>query len=242
MKLLEKLRRILSGTQPPKLAPTVPRADAGTAAQADSAAPAKQFQEQLLYEKWLRCERWNLITEGIPLLLGQNPDDGCAAWPEELRARQQDLETHALHCVENRLLAVDEASKSAEQWQVHPLDLYRWANVGRYPVPQAFCLLSEFMLKTIKPPQAEALAHGAESPEVQHWQITLEAALSLLAHAPDDFRKDGCTDSDALAARIHNGAEFWFDGAQPALSESAMRDLLCACLQKRPPLQTPSLS
>ena len=107
-----------------------------------------------------------------------------------LQARD-DLWQHASDCVNKKLLSVINPDVQPAEWRVIPSDLYSWAMVSRVPVPKELSALMDFVLQTIKvkpvsTKQAENLTSddGHHARYQKHCEITLGAAMSLLANTP----------------------------------------------------------
>lgn len=192
-----------------------------------------RINRQKLYEKWACKETWELRAEGIPLLLGLDPGNSNAL-DEVTRQARDDLWQHASDCVNKKLLAVINPDTQPVEWRVTPSDLYSWAMVSRVPVPQELAALMDFVLQAIKvkpdstqQDAASANGKGHDSMYQKHCEITLGAAMSLLANSPEKCQSSrGRVKAALIVAEILNNRNAWFGKEEPLLAQSAMEDLI----------------
>ncbi|MEQ8614556.1 MAG: hypothetical protein RIC37_11115 [Gammaproteobacteria bacterium] len=193
----------------------------------------EKINRQKLYEKWACKETWELSTEGIPLLLGLDPGSS-GSLDEVTRQARDELWQHASDCVNKKLLAVINHDAQPDEWRVIPSDLYSWAMVSRVPVPQELAALMDFVLQTIKVKHVSAKQDTASTNEKgydaiyqKHCEITLGAAMSLLANSPEKCQSSrGRVKASLIAAEILNNGDAWFGKDEPLLAQSAMEDLI----------------
>lgn len=187
----------------------------------------EQLTLQKLYEKWLSKDKWLLHKEGIPLLLGLNPE---AKKNDNHESDQvDDLWAHAKACVQNKLLSVMNPDKGDFEWEVSPVDLYRWATVSRIAVPAEFSALIAFVMQTVKSEQKNTnnqLEGLHDSSYQKHREIVLGAAISLLVNAPEQARYDDKFVIDNITRLIIENKKEWFGEDEPLLKGSEMTDLI----------------
>ena len=191
------------------------------------------LSKQRLYEEWVGREEWILKTEGIPLLLGMDPDQcdiNNAA--ENTTEEMASLWRHAQACATQNLLVVVNLEQEPEEWRVTPVALYQWAMISRVSMPAELMGLAGFVLRAVKKPvYAEKDANTPElnKPKniILHQKIALGAALALLANQREQFLAEtGRVDADKIVAQIFDNKGVWFRRGKPLLSKTAMRDLI----------------
>jgi hypothetical protein len=200
----------------------------------------EKLQQQRLYEKWVSKNSWLLKSEGIPLLLGMDPQAvNDKTEPVDNKHEHNDLWEHAKRCVEQNLLPVSNKENSPETWEVSPVDLYCWASVSRILIPDQLVRLVEFVIHTIKQPVAEIKSlegknnHNSggnrvnpETFQKQREQV-LGAALAILARYPEKCKnRKGKTRSEMIVNLINEKGDIWFGDDKLLLSTAAMQDLL----------------
>ena len=169
------------------------------------------LKRQRLYEKWVCKEIWCLESEGIPLLLGQDPQSIMAITDSsEYRQDHDELWSHAKRCAEKDLLHVINRDCSPETWKIKPADLYRWASISRISVPEPLARLMDFVIRTVKHQPgtsseegentgATGSSHAYTETFYQHREYVLGAALAILARFPERCRdKNGRIKSDVI--------------------------------------------
>ena len=199
-----------------------------------------KLQQQRLYEKWVSQQSWLLQSEGIPLLLGLDPqavNDISKSIDDE--QERNDLWDHAKKCVEQNLLPVSNRDNSPETWEVSPIDLYCWASVSRIIIPDQLVRLIEFVIHTIKLPVAEIKSidgtnnynsrenHGHPETFQNQREQVLGAALVLLARYPEKCKNSkGRIRPELIVNMINEKGEIWFGNDKLLLSNAVMQDLL----------------
>lgn len=198
------------------------------------------LRQQRLYERWVCRESWLLQSEGIPLLLGKDPQ--CNTVRIDLDRYSQDyndLWGHAKRCVEQNLLPVLNRQNMPEAWEIIPADLYRWASIGRIASPEPLVRLMEFVIRTVKPLQSGTTSvegdnisdrgNGRACTQTLHYhrECVLGAALAMLARYPERCRDSkGNIKSELIMSLIDNKRGIWFGDDKLLLSPSAMQNLL----------------
>jgi hypothetical protein len=189
----------------------------------------ERLRLQKLYEKWLCKETWVIQTEGIPLLLGINPDSPVAIDNNDA-TKVQDLWEHAHGCIQKNILSVINIEKPSGEWEIKPVELYRWATVSRVPVPPEFDALMGFVMQTVKLDNNPVHARNEEAHNAayhRHREIVLGAAISLLINAPKQcFNNKGGVEIDKLTSLIMQNKAEWFGEEDSLLTESAITDLI----------------
>jgi hypothetical protein len=199
----------------------------------------EKLQQQRLYEKWVSKHSWLLKSEGIPLLLGMDPDTVNDSEFTDDEQEHDDLWNHAKKCVEQNLLPVRNREMSPEIWEVNPVDLYRWASISRIMVPEHLVRLIEFVIHTIKQPEAEIKSlegknnHSSGGDLVQpemfqnQREQVLGAALAILAKYPEKCKNSkGKIRSERIVNLFNEKGDIWFGDDKLLLSTAAMQDLL----------------
>jgi hypothetical protein len=182
---------------------------------------------QKLYEKWICKDKWLLHKEGIPLLFGLNPDTNKP--DNDILIKTDELWEHAQECVQKKLLSVVNIDNSVDEWEVFPVDLYRWAMVSRISVPDEFSALIAFVIQTVKPEQNSHAQMVVEQDAVlqKHREIVLGAATSLLVNASGQCKNDkGKVAAINISRLIIENKQEWFGQDEPLLAESEMTDLI----------------
>ena len=234
--MLEKLKQLLN-IKPAEDNAAESAAAAGSLSGAivreNSVYGEDKINKQKLYEQWACKDSWSLHDEGIPLLLGIDPLH-IEATDDLQRQKIEELWQHANDCVAKKMLVVTNDDAPDTEWRVAPTDLYCWATVGRITVPQELSALMEFVLQTVKsspaatPQQSkETGVNGNDALYQQHCEITLGAAVALLANSPEVCQtSSGKVRATLIANEILRNTEAWFGKEEPLLAQSAMTDLL----------------
>lgn len=234
--MFEKIRNILKPRHQKQLAQAVNETPVESKSGIDRARMVygeDRINRQQLYEKWACKETWQLSSEGIPLLLGLDPESSDSL-DEVTRKARDDLWQHASDCVNKKLLTVINPDTQPTEWRVIPSDLYSWAMVSRVTVPQELSALMDFVLQTIKVKPVTAQQDGDSVNEKahdviyqNHCEITLGAAMSLLANSPEKCQSSrGRVKASLIAAEILNNSNAWFGKEKPLLAQPAMEDLI----------------
>ncbi len=211
----------------------------------DMSLPEKQntlygeahIQQQILYEKWVARDVWNLKTEGVPLLCGLNPDEEGT----ETEANQEvvNLWQHAKECVNKNMLSIKNTELDEDKWEVSPSDLYCWATVSRVTVPAELSTLMEFVLQTVKL-QSEPNNTTAVSSEDQRYMADRETVLGaalfyLVNHAEKCQTRKGKISSRNIIPLIMQDSGIWFNKNEPLLNAPAMEDLINQYIKQQIP-------
>ncbi len=187
----------------------------------------EQLTLQKLYEKWLSKDKWLLHKEAIPLLFGLNPDINRS--DEYETDKVDELWTHAKDCVQKKLLRVVNSEQEDSDWEVFPVDFYRWATVSRITVPAEFSTLMAFVMQVVKP-EHESFDRRVEdlqdSNYQKHKEIVLGAAISLLVNAPEQCKNNDEFVIDNIARLIIENKKEWFGEDNLLLEKSEMITLI----------------
>jgi len=178
-----------------------------------------------------------LQTEGIPLLLGIDPDnDKSGVATEDREAEINELWQHARHCVEHDLLSVMNPEHPPTEWRVVPAVLYQWASISRISMPPAFVNLIEFVVQTIKRTKLHENNTSISEPDLkqekaykilEHQKIVLGAAMALLGNRHVAcINRNGKVNVTNVVNQIIEDEEIWFGEDKPLISHSAMQDLI----------------
>lgn len=191
---------------------------------------SEQLSLQKLYEKWLSKDKWLLHKEGIPLLLGINPDKNESMNGESLDKREE-LWIHAQDCIEKKLLSVLNREQVANEWEVAPADLYRWAMVSRISIPAEFSMLMAFVIQTVKPDTHNQVSNDIDNDVDPVYQkqkeMVLGAAISLIINAPNQCTDESSSVSiEKIINLIVENQAVWFDQEKLLLSELEMLTLI----------------
>lgn len=186
----------------------------------------EQLTLQKLYEKWLPKDKWLLHEEGMPLLLGLNPDSNGGDNTEFDKV--EELWGHAKDCVNKKLLFVINPEQGDDEWEVLPVDLYRWATVSRISVPAEFSALMAFVIQTVKLEHEKNYkkVEGLQDATYQkHREIVLGAATSLLVNAPEQCNNSKPV-TDNITRLILENKKIWFGEDASLLEASEMTALI----------------
>lgn len=179
--------------------------------------PVDKLAEQLLFERWLKRERWRLEDEALPLLAGIDP--------EQWRELEADEDLHDTAAALTRALHDAFAADSGNDG-LAPAALYRWARRRDLPLPAAFDQLMQFIQSVVKGEEdAETIAEQASTGAAvagPDGERILGAALNVLSKWPERCRDEyGNISARCIAGLIHQHAALWFDTGRPALDEGA---------------------
>ncbi len=193
------------------------------------------FDQQKIYEKWIRKENWSLRDEGMPLAIGLDPEK----WAELFNvAGFEELETAAWEAFESvsptdagpNVLNLDDETGD---WKVSPAEFYRWLNAQGITVPDSLDSLMQFVMTVMKKPvaQMDVLSSDPASAASQFRssdrEKVLGAAFNIVSKEPNACRDDsGLSNGNALAAMIAAQSVIWFESAKPPMSVEKMGDLL----------------
>ena len=190
----------------------------------------EKISTRRLYEQWACKETWMLYNEAIPLLLGIEPDKKIDV-DDERKNEIEELFLHAQDCVNKKLLSVINSEKNEKEWQVRPIDLYRWATISRIVVPDELNDLMQFVMQTIKNPvphKDQVIESDSRDASYQkHREIVLGAAMSLLVNSPGTcVNSKGKVKGNLIAKQILTNKKQWFGEEESLLAESAITDLI----------------
>jgi hypothetical protein len=188
---------------------------------------------QKLYEIWAVRESWNLKNQGIPLLLSIDPEIySSSVLDEATEQKYQDLWEHAQHCVEQDLLLVLNRESPVDEWQVTPIDVYKWAAIGRVDVPEQLSVLMEFVMMAVLTTVNDASGSSASKSQNEAYynsdkEHILGAALAMFATYPERCRnKKGRLRAENILLLINENEGNLFAGKVPDLSTTAAIDLI----------------
>jgi len=187
------------------------------------------IRQQKLYEKWAVKTSWHLKTQGIPLLLSIDPDRySDSDFDETTEQKCQDLWEHAQHCVEQDLLVVLNRESPVDEWEVKPVDVYKWAAISRVELPVQLTSLMEFMMMTllssVNTSSDNSQSDAAYNSDKEH---ILGAALAMLATYPEQCRnKKGRIRAENIVSLINKNESLLFVDKAPDLSATAAVDLV----------------
>ena len=141
---------------------------------------------QRLYEKWTVRDTWLIKKEGLPLILGHDPD-GTEYNSTDTAA--EELWDHAQKCVEKGLLKVSNREQSPDFWKASPVDIFQWATLSRIEIPEILNDLMTFVVNTIKttgdvpePDSSNQVARSSqEDDQINQREAVLGMALAILA-------------------------------------------------------------
>jgi len=240
MKLFDKIKSLFFAKEIKKPLASVSEPKISMREREDKRYGAGKLTLQKLYEKWSCKEKWLLYDEGIPLLFGVQPGIK-EPLEEEISNKIQSLWEHAQECVQKKLLFVINMDKPVIEWEVRPLDLYRWATVSRISMPDEFNMLMAFVSQTVMP--SDVISSGAESLDVEdmryqkHREIVLGAATSLLINASESCQdKKGRVAINRIVKNIIENENQWFGDDKLLLTETSMTDLIKEYLKLTKPL------
>ena len=226
MNIINKFKTSLFGTDKEILVPNAPL-EMTMSEREKNIYDEDHLRLQKLYEKWICKDKWLLQKEGVPLLFGINPDANESG--DDVSVKIEELWVHAQECVHNKLLSVLNVDESDDNWEVLPINLYRWAMVSRISVPDEFSTLIAFVIQTVKPEQNSQFQTVVEQDAVlqKHKEIVMGAATSLLVNASEQCQNDkGIISAINISRLIIENKQEWFGQDEPLLVESAMTELV----------------
>jgi hypothetical protein len=191
------------------------------------------IKQQKLYEKWAVKTSWHLKSQGIPLLLSMDPDKySDSAFDETTEKKYQDLLEHAQHCVEQDLLVVLNRESPVDEWEVKPVDVYKWAAISRVQLPEQLTSLMEFvMMSLLSTVNTSNDTSGGNSQNEASYNSDKEhilgAALAMLVTYPDECtNKKGLVRAENIISLINKNESMLFADKVPVLSTTAAVDLI----------------
>lgn len=182
------------------------------------------FALQRLYEKWVVKDEWLLDDEAVPLLLGLDPA------LEFLNAKCALLQKKAQAAVaEGSLKTIDSECEADKRYRVKPATVYLWAMTNRLELPMELVNLMEFVLKTVKTVEQEpSLQYESKMMLVRSdTEQILGACFAIVATFPDECKNSrGVIKTEPVLRLLDEHADKLFNGQLPALSSTAIRDIV----------------
>jgi hypothetical protein len=186
--------------------------------------------QQILFERWLPQEDLLFRRQGIPLLLGVDPE---AFLPFLMEAGLMGLE-EALWA----RLAIEfpgsggglaNPGEGPDYWRIPPRDLYGYAALRGIPVPFAFEQLIQFIAKAVPPPLAPEppVARSGRPADPSERETLLGAALNVVAKCPHECTDaNGFVDGVMVAGLIRARERLWFAERPLSLSDAEVAALI----------------
>lgn len=194
-----------------------------------------RLERQNFYEQWACHETWHVYKQGLPLLLGRDPDDPLLENDEDFKQQYHELRDHLQRCVQRGVSPlIANPGEEPENWQATPLELYRWAIAARISVPEELDALLVYISRTVKPSQYQASADtGIEEQqnETDTQSLAREQVLSaMLALALQALHQCEGRTADQMREHIlqnlYASSEGYFNQQEPPLSRAALHDLI----------------
>ncbi|MFK8068240.1 MAG: hypothetical protein AB8D52_08345 [Gammaproteobacteria bacterium] len=191
------------------------------------------FDQQKIYEKWIKEEEWQLREQGIPLAIGLDPEK----WKELFKlAGFEEVEEAAWEAIK-KLTPTGEGpnvlnpEEEVEKWKVNSTEFYRWLNQQGISVPDALDSLMQFVMTIVKKPVSEAMASDQAGlfPQTRSSdrEKVLGAAFNIVSKEPNACRDDsGLTNGSKLAEMIAAQSVLWFESSKPPMSVKDMSEFL----------------
>jgi len=194
-----------------------------------------RLKRQQFYERWTCLETWTIFDQGLPLLMGLDPDDPSLASDDVFAERRRDLWEHLQRCVQREVPPkVNNPADTPANWTAEPVELYRWAVAARLDLPEELEALLAFVSKTVRP-ESLALADTADG-ETSRQGLAREQVLSAMLSLAVAARHEATGESadtlrEDLLGRLYAGSEGFFGESEPPLSRPALHDLLDRSLE-----------
>lgn len=189
-----------------------------------------RLARQQLFERWSTQESWCVLSEGLPLLLGLDPDDKEQLNDPEFIEQRDIFWSHLQRCVKQHVPpAILNSQEAPELWRATPVELYRWALAARVPMPDDLEALLGFVSSMIK---AEASSTTTDSNGVvpDNDGLAREQVLSAaLAIVLNDLCKTPADEDqwrERVIERLYSGADHLFAQSEPPLTRPALHDLI----------------
>ena len=147
MNILNKLKKRFGQDRKPAVSPVTPTNTSMTEKE-NQVFGEENLSRRRLYEKWACKDYWLLFDEAMPLLFGFDPAAELSK-DDPLYENIQELAEHAGRCVEGKLLTVSNREQDRAEWQVRPVDLYRWATISGIEMPSELGDLMQFVAQTM---------------------------------------------------------------------------------------------
>ena len=198
-----------------------------------------RLEREYFYEQWACHDTWKVYDEGIPLLLGRDPDDPELVHDTAFTSERETLWKHIQRCVERNVSPqLTNPADMPASWLAQPVELYRWAIAARLDVPEELDRLLSFISMTVK--SSDENATGKEQDETdnpgytQYLQreqvLTAMLAISLQAyHKSSNERVDEIREQ--ILSSIYARSERLFGQEEPPLSRPALHDLIDRSLE-----------
>ena len=172
------------------------------------------IRQQMLFERWVKQEEWDLRRVALPLLLAIDPEEWDTLLQSEALAA---AETALWELVEQAgaegVLPLLNPGEASAFWRVRPRDIYLWARARGIALPAVFDRLMSFVISAV--PVEEETGTPEIPPAVAppgEREIVLGAALALLANVPASCRDEsGWVTGTALAHQILAKQALWFE-------------------------------
>ncbi len=190
------------------------------------------FDQQKIYEKWIKQDEWKLRDQGLPLAIGLDPEK----WSELFDLSGfKELEQTAWDALEKlspteegpNILNIDDETG---EWKVNSTEFYRWLNSKGITVPDSLDSLMQFVMTVILKPKEDTASEPANvvaGSGTSDREKVLGAAFNIVSKEPNSCRDDsGLTNGKALAEMIAAQSVLWFEKSKPPMSVEKMGDFL----------------
>ena len=186
------------------------------------------FDQQKIYEKWIRQDEWTLREQGLPLAIGLDPEK----WSELFDVSGfKELEQAAWEAFE-KLSPTEEGPNvlnlddQAGKWKVNSSEFYRWLNAQGITVPDALDSLMQFVMNIVAKPTSQMMdtmssdqANGVPQSRSSDRENVLGAAFNIVSKEPNACRDEsGLTNGKALAEMIGSQSVLWFRSSKVPMS------------------------
>ena len=202
----------------------------------------EKFELQKLYEKWAVKESWLIKDQALPLLLGIEPGSSCLGYDVEIKKKIEDLWKHAKKCIEQGVLDITGEGDDESKWGIQPLEAYRWATIGRIPIPAELSALMDFIASTVNRKNMRDInPAGNHDNEMETDRLypareqVLGMALAILAAYPEQCRNSrGRIRTDKIVTIIEQKNSFWLGDNKLEITSVVVRDILDKWLRTLP--------
>ena len=199
------------------------------------------LERQYFYEKWTSLESWYVYHQGLPLLLGRDPEDEHLDTDTNFINQRSELWEHINNCVQRRVSPfLQNPAEGPLNWQAEPVELYRWAIAARIAVPEELDALLAFISTTIKPSKSLNVDHqdnSRQEDEQSAIQLAREQVLSvmltlLLQKYYEKSYRDVSGLREDIIESIYNRSDSFFNQKEPPLSRPVLHDLIDRSLEQ----------